>query len=565
MTAVGEHLVQLALVDFLHGGQINALALVLQHPLRHGVAHLHAEVDIFGAFQQHRTDLLREEIAVVIIVDTRANLIANSHLEQAFRHTAQTQRPRGNHLARANGGQNGIIIRGQRSGVVRVAGDKADGVPRFLEFGRNDLARLAGGNREGAERRRNVHLLERARHGVLAANRRDVQIQLRIQRAQQRRERLAPARRIRAHALEIFLEGQIRLLVVKARADQLRHALDDRQIAALIRRLRQDFRVHPVRHAGHGIRHAMTNRQLCNHRLVRGQLIFAAEGHQDRRRADGRIEPLAQALLGADIEVAKHIRQLLRHRIARELVGLDIIIRDRCSRVLLRAVGIEELAGQIDNRHALPRHAQTGFGGHFRHDGRFKVLAVCRRKERINILRRKHNRHPFLRFGNRQLRAVQTVVLLRHFVQINQQAVRQFADCHGHAARAEVVAALNQAGDFAVTEEALELAFGRGIALLHLRAARFDGFQLMGFRRTRCAAAAVAPGAPAKEDNLVAGGRHFAADVLLRRSADHRADFQTLGGIARMVHFIHQPRCQSNLVAIGGIARRRRGDELALG
>lgn len=104
-------------------------------PLRRGVAYLHAEVDIFGAFQQHRADLLREEIAVVIIVDTRADLIANSHLEQAFRHAAQTQRPRGNHLARANGGQNGVIIRGQRSGVVRIAGDEADGVPRFLEFG----------------------------------------------------------------------------------------------------------------------------------------------------------------------------------------------------------------------------------------------------------------------------------------------------------------------------------------------------------------------------------------------------------------------------------------------
>ena len=323
--------------------------------------------------------------------------------------------------------------------------------------------------------------------------------------------------------------------------------------------------MHPVRHAGHGVRRAVQNRQLCDHRLVRGQLIFAAEGHQDRRRADGRIEPLAQALLGADIEVAKHIRQLLRHRIARKLVGLDIIIRDRRSRVLLRAVGIEELAGQIDNRHALPRHAQTGFGGHFRHDGRFKVLAVCRRKERVNILRRKHNRHPLLRFGNRQLRAVQTVVLLRHFVQINQQAVRQFADCHGYAARAEVVAALDEPGDFAVAEEALELAFGWGIALLHLRAARFDGFQLMGLGRTRCAAAAVAPGAPAEQDNLVAGGGHFAADVLLRRSAHHRTDFQTLGGIARMVHFVHQPRRQSNLVAIGGIARRRRGDELALG
>ena len=87
----------------------------------------------------------------------------------------------------------------------------------------------------------------------------------------------------------------------------------------------------------------------------------------------------------------------------------------------------------------------------------------------------------------------------------------------------------------------------------------------MGLGRTRCAAAAVAPGAPTKEDNLVAGGRHFAADVLLRCSADHRTDFQTLGGIARMVHFVHQPRRQPNLVAIGGIARRRRGDELALG
>ena len=49
--------------------------------------------------------------------------------------------------------------------------------------------------------------------------------------------------------------------------------------------------------------------------------------------------------------------------------------------------------------------------------------------------------HALLRLGDGELGAVQTVVLLRHGVQVDVKAVGQLADGDGYAARAEVVAA----------------------------------------------------------------------------------------------------------------------------
>ena len=50
-----------------------------------------------------------------------------------------------------------------------------------------------------------------------------------------------------------------------------------------------------------------------------------------------------------------------------------------------------------------------------------------------------------------------------------------------------------------------------------------------------------------------------------RGRAHHRADLHALGGVAGVVDFIHQPRCQADLVAVGAVPRRRRGGQHALG
>ena len=53
---------------------------------------------------------------------------------------------------------------------------------------------------------------------------------------------------------------------------------------------------------------------------------------------------------------------------------------------------------------------------------------------------------------------------------------------------------------------------------------------------------------------------------MIGRSRGHdRTDLHALGHIARVVDLVDLAGGQTNLVAVGGIARSRRGDELALG
>ena len=98
-------------------------------------------------------------------------------------------------------------------------------------------------------------------------------------------------------------------------------------------------------------------------------------------------------------------------------------------------------------------------------------------------------------FGNGQLRAVKTVVFLRHRVQVDVQAVGKLADGNGYAAGTKVIAAFNQAARITATEKPLKLALNRGIALLDLRAVAFNGRGVVSFGGAGCAADTVATGA----------------------------------------------------------------------
>ena len=64
---------------------------------------------------------------------------------------------------------------------------------------------------------------------------------------------------------------------------------------------------------------------------------------------------------------------------------------------------------------------------------------------------------------------------------------------------------------------------------------------------------------------MVARRGALAANVALGGRAHHRADFQTLGGIAGVVHFVHQAGGQADLIAVGAVARSRGSDQFALG
>ena len=87
----------------------------------------------------------------------------------------------------------------------------------------------------------------------------------------------------------------------------------------------------------------------------------------------------------------------------------------------------------------------------------------------------------------------------------------------------------------------------------------------MGLGGAGGSAAAVPAGAPAQKDDKIAGRGAFPPDVCRRSRADDRAYLHALGGVAGVIKLVHLPGGHAYLIAVGGVARRRGGDKLALG
>ena len=102
------------------------------------------------------------------------------------------------------------------------------------------------------------------------------------------------------------------------------------------------------------------------------------------------------------------------------------------------------------------------------------------------------------------LSAVKAVVFLRNLIEVDTQAVSDLAQGNRHAARAEVVTALDETAGLAATEQPLKLALDRGVALLHLGTAMLKALEVVRLRGTGRAADAIAAGAPAQKDDDVA-------------------------------------------------------------
>ena len=132
------------------------------------------------------------------------------------------------------------------------------------------------------------------------------------------------------------------------------------------------------------------------------------------------------------------------------------------------------------------------------------------------------------------------------------------------AARAKVVAALDEAARVLAAEEALELALDGRVALLDLRAVLLEGLDVVGLGGAGGAADAVAAGAAAQKHDLVAGRRALAAHVGGRGGAHDGADLHALGHVAGVIELADLAGCQADLVAVAGVAGSGGGDELAL-
>ena len=229
------------------------------------------------------------------------------------------------------------------------------------------------------------------------------------------------------------------------------------------------------------------------------------------------------------------------------------------------AVGRQELAAQVHDLVAVPGHHHARVLGHGGDHRGFEVLLAGVPQELVDVLGCHVHGHALLRFGNRQLGAVKSLVLLRNGVEVHVQTVGQLADRHGHAAGTEVVAALDESAGVAAAEQALQLALDGRVALLHFGAVEFQRLHVVSLRRAGGAADAVTAGATAEQDDPVAGGRGLTAHMVGRGGGHDRAHLHALGHIAGVVDLVDLAGGEPDLVAVRAVAGGRGGHELALG
>ena len=171
---------------------------------------------------------------------------------------------------------------------------------RFFKHVRDESARLCGRERKGDQRGRNVDMLKSAAHAVFPADGAKPQPDLRVQRAEQRGQRNAPAGGILPEAHEKLLEGQPDLVIIASRSDQFCDRSHD-----AVNCPRKRARAHQRRAVSVGGNCGdvcLSPAYLRRHRDGGSELPPAAERHIDAARTDRRIEHLRKSLFGTDVQ-----------------------------------------------------------------------------------------------------------------------------------------------------------------------------------------------------------------------------------------------------------------------
>ena len=218
------------------------------------------------------------------------------------------------------------------------------------------------------------------------------------------------------------------------------------------------------------------------------------------------------------------------------------------------AVGIQESPGQVDDLFSSPGKDQTGLFRDHSHLHRLQIFFFRVFQEFPGVPGIHHHGHTLLGFGDGQLRAVQTGVFLRYFIQIDAQAVRQLSDGHRDAAGAEIVALFDQTAHLRAPEHALDLSLCGSVSLLHLRPAGLQGSGGVHFGGTGGPADAVPAGAASQQDNQISRIGIFPDHIPSGSGSHDRPDLHSLGHIVGMVHFFYVSRSQSHLVAVRAVA-----------
>ena len=159
------------------------------------------------------------------------------------------------------------------------------------------------------------------------------------------------------------------------------------------RRFYHKPRIAGVRRRRDAVRESVYGR-LCRHYSRRGKLKFAAERHENRRRADASVESFAHALLRAYVKAVK-----LRGQSARIIAFFDIIFyklvnggktffavivyHGGCG--LLYAVGVQKFSLDVYNRFVAVEHTKARVVGHYRYFHRLKVFLFGKLNEPVRV------------------------------------------------------------------------------------------------------------------------------------------------------------------------------------
>ena len=442
--------------------------------------------------------------------------------------------------------------------AVRRNMDPYQLVSGFFQFRSNHIFQFRHIHGKRYQSRRNVDIIEGSGHTVFSADGRKSESHLRIVCAQQSRKRLAPAGRILAHSAEVLLEGKADFAEITAcrydSGDGFRHRID----CAVIGAPAGYIRIKSITHHGDRFRLSVRNRYLCHHRLGLSHLIFSAIRHQCAGCPDGRVKHFHQPLLRACVQVRQSFQPFCLHigDIPGTFQNGIRLCRNFHEHIvfLMRAIGIQERTGNVDDFFSSPAHHKARFLRYHCHLSRLQVFLVCIIHKSFPVLRINDYRHTFLGLRDCDFRSVQTGIFFRHLIQIDLESCRQLSDRHRNAACAEIVAFLDQKADLFSAEQSLQLSLCRSVSFLNLSAAGLNRLCGMNFGGTGGSTAAVASGTSAQKDNNIARIGIFTNHRVSRSSAEHRADLHTLCDIIRMIDFFYITGRQTNLVSVGTVA-----------
>ncbi len=132
--------------------------------------------------------------------------------------------------------------------------------------------------------------------------------------------------------------------------------------------------------------------------------MLAAIWHSDGASANAAVKFLHQAFLRANVQIGQAVAHFVGQAgsLHRELVGYLVQIRrfNGGGRLLGRAVGVQKLAGEVDDSIAAPGHPHARFSRYFGHAHGLQIFRQRFCQKLLLMFSGNNHRHTLLRFGN---------------------------------------------------------------------------------------------------------------------------------------------------------------------